>query len=319
MKKYNKLILSIFILLSYSCDDILEEDITNDTVQIISPTQGLEIEGNTVNFHWQALDGADDYRIQVYNQQQQIILDSLISAPNQSLSYILSPGMYQWRIKGENFAYQTPYNFPVDFSVIASEDLTNQTVQLNSPSDNIFINQTNFFFSWESLTYADNYTFELIRNLNGQQIIYQEDDLTNTTLGISGSNFSVDAEYIWKVKAKNNTSETAFSENSLFLDRVAPNQPTLNSPSNEEVITDSNISFNWLNGADTGNVQSTIENTIEISGDFNFSTLLDTAQVTSNNYQLEINENGTYYWRVKAVDAAGNVSDYSSVRSFTRE
>jgi hypothetical protein len=319
MKKYSRVLVGFFVFLGLSCDDVFEEDISDDYMQIIAPLEGHVVEGNTVDFYWRELDGVDDYRIQVYNESQQILLDSLVPSSRLNLRYILDSGSYQWRIRGENFAYETPYTFPVNFEVVPSEDLSNQTVQLSSPSNGIYTNSVDFIFTWESLENADDYTFHLIKVLNGEQTVYQNDDISETSLIISESNFVDDAQYIWKVKGENEVSETNFSERNLFLDRIAPNQPSLNTPNQSEVIESTVINFNWLNGTDTGNVQSSIENVIEISEDFNFSSLVHSSEVSSNNYQYDVANSGTYYWRVRAIDLAGNQSDYSAVRTFVAQ
>jgi len=104
MKRQIKLLTYILIgfTLLYACDDILEEDITNDVVIVTAPTSGQIVQGNVTEFSWQSLDGADEYRLQVLASDQQIITDSIVS--NTSLNLNLLPGQYQWRVKGRNFA-----------------------------------------------------------------------------------------------------------------------------------------------------------------------------------------------------------------------
>ena len=98
MKTLNNTLLIILLFLSFSCDDILEEDITNDNVQTTYPTEGTTFDGNTLQFSWQNLDGADDYRIQIIKNNQIFEIDSLVSA--NTLTITLNPGTYQWRIRG---------------------------------------------------------------------------------------------------------------------------------------------------------------------------------------------------------------------------
>ncbi|WP_353780255.1 hypothetical protein [Winogradskyella sp. 3972H.M.0a.05] len=310
----NCAILILSCVIFTSCDDVFEEDITGDIVQIISPTSGQVIQGNTVVFSWQELDGADDYRIQVINDAQLNVVDSLVTNIT-SIDFILDPGNYNWRIKGENFAYETQYNFPVSFSVEASDDLTNQSVSLLTPTEGFYTNDPNIIFTWNAISTAEDYTVEIIKNLNGLQTVLQQQGITNENLAVNASVFDEDAEYMWKVKAVNSTSETPFSERSLFVDRVQPNQPALNTPLDNELLDDVTVTFNWVNGLDTGNIQSEISNTIEISTDINFSTIIHTDTTTNNTYQYTFDASGIYYWRVKAVDLAQNESDFSISRT----
>lgn len=316
MKKIIKILSLLVIISYYACDDILEEDITDDSIQITYPLEGAVIDGNNVQFSWQHLDGADDYRVQVLNENQTIIVDSLVS--ENQLTYSIGEGSYQWRVKGENFAYETEYTFPVNFSVDISEDLTNQSVILSTPSDNLYTNNTDITFTWNPVVNANSYTFEVLKNNNGQTTIYQESEIANTSSNIDSSLFDVDAEYIWKVKAVNNSSETSYSERSVYIDRVEPNTPVLNTP-NDNSINSSLVTFNWSNGTDTGNIQSSITNTIEIASDINFNTILLSDDTQNNTYQYTFSSTGDYYWRVKAYDSAGNESDNSITRTLTIE
>jgi hypothetical protein len=75
----------------------------------------------------------------------------------------------------------------------------------------------------------------------------------------------------------------------------------------------STVTFNWDNGSDTGNIQSQITNSIEIATDVNFSNIIDTTNTINSNSQYEFTTVGSYFWRVRAVDAASNVSVYSTV------
>lgn len=318
MKTLNKILLLLIIsTLVISCDDILEENITNEMVHVISPSEGTNVKGNTVQFNWEPLDGADEYRVQIMNNNQSLEVDSLINSKT-NFSHILSSGHYQWRIRGENFAYTTPFTFPVKFSVETSEDLSNQSVALSTPSSNLYTNNTNFIFTWEMISTAKTYGFELIKNLNGEQTLIQQPELSSTNFKVEPDVFDEDAEYIWKVKAANETSETAYSQRSLFIDRVAPNQPALASPSDGGATTKT-VSFNWANGADSGNVKSAITNTIQISSDIDFNNIINTSNTGNNTYQYVFINSGTYYWRVKATDAAANKSDFSIVRSILVE
>src|SRR5690606_40883285 len=89
------------ILLLTNCDDIFEEDISDDTMIILSPKKGDVITGNTVTFMWNALEGADNYNVQVSRANTlEIILDSLVG--NTSLTVPFPSGEFEWRVRAEN-------------------------------------------------------------------------------------------------------------------------------------------------------------------------------------------------------------------------
>lgn len=316
MKKIFSTCMFIIPVLFLSCADVLEDDITNDQVTVIYPTQGVVVEGSTTQFSWYAIDGADDYHLQILRENQTTVVDSVIQ--NTLFNYNLNPGVYKWRIKAENFAYTTQYNFPIDFFVEYSNDLSNEILVLSTPSNGMYTNDTNILLTWEALAAAEYYDLMLIKNLNGQETILQETNLTSTSYYLNSNLFDEDAEYIWKVKAVNSISETNYSEYSFFIDRQVPNQPILSSPSDFEIVQ-AVVNFNWINGVDTGNIQSLITNTLDISTDPSFSVIIESVNIENNSYQYTFNNTGTFYWRVRATDLADNESEYSIIRSITVE
>ncbi|GGD07614.1 hypothetical protein [Hyunsoonleella pacifica] len=317
MKTLSKCLL-LFLAIICSCDDILEEDITNDTVQIIYPVANTSFDGNTVRFSWQSLDGADEYRVQITTIDQLNTIDTLV--PSTELKYTLNTGDYQWRVRGENFAYQSAYTFPINFSVKETNDLSGQFVALQSPSENLYTNIPVTIFNWNTINAAESYNFQLIKKTTaGEQTVFQEANIMSNSITIEASVINEDAEYIWKLKAVNTTSESEFSERSLFLDTTAPNQPGLSEPANENTISPSMVTFNWTNGTDTGDLKSEITNTLEIAADSDFNNIVHNANTVNNSLQYEFTTPNTYYWRVIAIDAASNKSDYSIVRSIIVE
>ena len=316
MKAISKVLLGFLCLTFYNCEDILEEDISDDIVFTIYPTEDLIIESNVVNFQWNTLDGADDYRLQIFNTSQVILVDTLISQTQIILP--LNEGNYQWRVRGENSAYQSTYSLPVSFEVNESEDLTSQQVILSSPANNFITNSNNFTLSWNSLSAADYYNLQLINNTLGGTIVFQQNNILANTLTLNSTILSQDGNYTWKIKGVNGVSETVFSSRDFSLDTTLPNQPVNGVPANNSIQTiNQNINFNWSIAADSGIIQSSISYRIEISNDVNFSTILQASNTTTNSFQQLFNSSGDYYWRVRALDAAGNQGSFSNTFKFT--
>lgn len=306
----------IIFLACTSCEDILEEDITNDIINPISPTEGTVIESNVVNFQWNALDGADNYRVQLFDNNQVIVLDSLVSQTN--LSYPIGSGNFKWRVRGENFGYQSTYSLPISFSAILSTNLATQQVLLSSPSNTFYTNTNSINLAWQDLTSADTYSVEVINITNGSTIVYQQSALTATFLNLSNTVFSSDGEYLWKVKAVNATSETPFASRTIFIDRTIPNQPQLSLPANNSIqLINQAITLNWTTAADSGTIQSALNYVIEFSNTNTFTTIIQSSNASTNSLQQTFTSVGDYYWRVKTLDTAGNISTYSSVFKFT--
>lgn len=316
MKRLPKLLLAaIFLLVGISCEDIIEEDISNDTVQIVFPQNNSTVSSNVVNFQWNELDGADKYRIQVFNSTSGIVVDSLVTQTN--FSSPIEAGSYQWRVRGENSAYESNYTFNINFSVIQTSDLTNQQVILSSPSNNLYTNASSLVLDWQDLANADTYTFELLNVTGGNLIVTQQSGLTNSTVTLPAGNLQQEAEYLWRVKAMNNSTNTVFSDRVFYIDRTIPNTPQLTTPNNNSsTAVNQTVSFSWTMASDSGTIQSPISYVIEFSNSSSFSSVIQTTDVSTTAFQQTFTVSGDYYWRVRAKDVAGNIGSNSNIFKF---
>lgn len=320
MKKLMKISVCLLLLSSVACDDVVEENIEDDVVVATYPTQGTIITGNAVTFEWEQLEGADDYRVQVFSEGTQTsVLDSLVEGQN-TLTYVMNPGNFSWRVRGENFAYVTAYNFPIDFEVQASDDLTNQIINIATPSANYFTNNvSNVIVTWDALTNADSYTFEMDKTVNNTTTTeIQDSGLTTTSYSVASAAFNEDGIYTLKVKGLNstNSTETVFSTRLLSLDTQAPNDIGLVSPNEAATVNVSTtVNFSWNIPTDSGTVQSPITYQLELSNDDTFASVFGPAGGTTNTATYSFSTAGTYYWRIKATDEAGNTTISSTNRS----
>lgn len=108
--KYLKYILVMLVF--NSCDDIIEvEDISNKTVTVLAPTNGVLLSNTNITFTWEDVNDAESYTIQIatpsFDNAQQIVLDSTITET--SFSKTLNATSYEWRVKAQNSDYNTVY------------------------------------------------------------------------------------------------------------------------------------------------------------------------------------------------------------------
>lgn len=313
MKIITNFFLTLLGLCLMSCEDILEEDITDSMVTIVSPLENTEVVSNMITFRWNPVKGADNYRLQVYSQDQFIVLDSIISTNN--FTYSLTSGTYQWRIRAENFAYQTSYTFPSRFTLIESDDLSNQLVPLATPSPSIYSKLLIHNFTWSRLTAADSYSFQLLNVTAGNTVIHQVDDITTTNYLLPTGIISQDGEYTWRVKALNSTNETEtqYSSRTLYIDTTPPGLSQNSLPlNNANVTVNTSVNFQWNAPSNIGPVNAPLKYNIQIASDSGFNSILQTADLTTATYSYSFSSTGTYYWRVKAIDTANNEGNYNS-------
>lgn len=311
MKTINKIIFALLALSIISCDDVFEEDISNDIIETTSPKDDATIESNVVNFKWNELDGAKKYRLQVLDLEETVVFDSLVS----QTSFIcpLEPGSYSWKVRGENFAYESEYSETSTFSIVTTADLANQQVILSSPDNNIYKNTTSVTLKWQKLDAATSYNVEVVNTSTGESV-YTAESIAETTVVLSSTDLKQDAVYQWKIRGINSTSQTTqVSTRNFMIDTVVPNVPQNSLPATNATITNNvSTAFTWVSPSDTGTVQSPLLYTIEFSTTNTFTTLLFTTNNASTSYQYTFTAIGDYYWRIKTSDSAGNISAYSS-------
>ena len=109
----------VLILFAISCEEIImEQDISNEKVLLLAPSNNAILTAGTGSFNWDAVKGADKYRLQIaipnFTAANQMVLDTLIS--NTNFSKNLTVNTYQWRVKAINSAYETAYSVH-DFTV----------------------------------------------------------------------------------------------------------------------------------------------------------------------------------------------------------
>ncbi len=108
-----KLVLIFYFLIGLTaCDDITEVDnITDQTITILAPTNESVLNSANLSFSWEALEGVENYRLQIatpnFENAAQIVEDTLITRAN--FNKTLDASNYEWRIKGVNAEHETAY------------------------------------------------------------------------------------------------------------------------------------------------------------------------------------------------------------------
>ncbi len=109
-----KTIALIIIISTFSCEEIInEQNITNDTIHLVAPTENVLLKTNEkIVFNWEALNGTTAYKLQIatpnFRNATQLFTDTLIQRTDFSIES-LPISAYEWRVKGMNSAYETVF------------------------------------------------------------------------------------------------------------------------------------------------------------------------------------------------------------------
>jgi hypothetical protein len=139
------------------------------------------------------------------------------------------------------------------------------------------------------------------------------DNIYTPTMALADENYS------WRVRATDNAGNIGAWSSvwTLLIDTVPPAAPDLLSPADGENLVDNTPLLDWSDVVDPSGVSYDLF----IATDNEFTLIiLQKIGLTTSQYELDPSEalsENTYYWRVRAVDGAGNVGDNSTYRSFT--
>jgi hypothetical protein len=296
-------------LLIISCEEILlEQDITNKTVEIIAPAGGTVVGSPDVTFNWTALEGASFYHLQIatpdFVAPQQLITDSIVEG--NFYFQELTENEYEWRVNALNSGYHTSYA-SAPFGVNVPGDFSDQHVNLYSPSDNYLSQTRSVALNWEEIENATVYRIQILKE--GQLVDEKTTAQTNFQMEMA------EGEFIWRVRAENEFNTTFYSERNIFIDTEKPNTPQLLNPVDNLELSTTAVAFQWfreeINGSDE-------VDSLFIFKDIELNQLVEKDQVTTSHSTI-LERGETYYWLMKSYDAAGNIGDQSSVFSFSIE
>lgn len=323
MRKYIIFMLCLMGVL-HSCTDIFEEEIDDEEVILLAPSDLLRTKVIQHTFWWEEVEAANEYRFQMvsphFDTIEKLVMDTLVTT--NSFSYSMRPGRYQWRVRGENSNSATPYS-TATLIIDSTLDISSQQIELLSPLNGKASNDVSQVFEWQGIYNADHYSFELRRNSETGSLLEDADNLLETYYEY---NFDEEGLFYWKVQAYNESSNTStpFSSQSLLIDTTVPNVAELSNPDDFEIIsvnTDDLYTLEWT-------AQQADSNESEVSAwlyvsNVNSSSFTGINPVvlpvnsTNMSHTLELDFTGDYYWKVKIVDDAGNESSFSETNRFT--
>ena len=313
MKTISKIYLTFFCFAILACTkDFITKDISKNSITILAPANNLSTPNNAITFWWEHMEGADKYTLQIvkpdFSSVQQLILDTNIIGDK--FNFTLTPGTYQWRIKGVNNAGSTQY---VTYNLIidTTSNLSSQLIIPIAPVDNYLTGTKTIAFSWNSLSSADNYQLQI---LNSSSTIIKDTTTTNNYLTTSLTTGGV---YTWKIRAFNAFSISQYNSLLTFtIDVTPPVASVINYPSNSSFVKDTTY-LKW-----TRSSSDTWYDSLYVSIDSAFSSVISASKVYATKLKISslsstIPVSSNYYWwRVRSVDSVGNKSGYSNQLKF---
>ncbi|GEM_PF-2718649 len=275
---------------------------------LVAPVDAAVNQATSPTLIWNAVPGADTYRLQVSVSNTfttTVYNDSTRSSTFQAISGLAVGTTYYWRLNAKNVAGTSSYSTVWSFTTI----VVPAAPVLVAPANAALNQATNPTLIWNAVPGADTYRLQVSTSNTFGTTVYNDSTRSSTSQGISG--LAVATTYYWRLNAKNVAGTSVYSTVWSFTTVTPPAAPVLVAPLDaaQNQPTSLTLSWNASLGADTYRLQVSTSNTFATTV-FNDSTITGTSQPITG---LVIGTN--YYWRVNAKNTAGT-SAYAS-RRFT--
>ncbi len=280
--------------------------------QIFSPYEGETDINTDLGISWlDTISGITNYEIQLdissnFNSSQ--IISQLVSFDNNSLVFYTQLSyneIYYWRIRVINDYDSSLWSSTKSFKILNKVNLVYPEVNANNQYPKITLR-------WESLPGAKSYDYQIdtISTFNGALISGFLDNTSYFTNAII-DNLKFGQKYYWRIRAKNNSGISAWSEIRSF---TITNTIRLISPEDNANNIDILPIFNWENVPGINDYILQYDS-LENFGN-NVSIILKDTLNGSYEIPSPLIYNTKYYWRIRGKNNL-ELTNWSNIWEFT--
>jgi len=308
------IVLFFTVLLTNSCKDILEEDITESTLMINYPSDGFRSSTRNMEFNWEQLDGASSYSIRIvtpdFANMESIVLDTTLNST--SLFYVMPDvGVYEWSIQALNHGYLTDTIWYRSF-IVDSVDFTQETVELLTPAN---LERTGTFdvdFTWRKFPNVDGYRIEIgDPDFNSGFLLQQ--DVTATSFSYT---FDSIGNYEWRVIAFDvngyeSLDDKIYTVNVDTTPIIDIPKPILISPTDGDSVNLGNAWFSWASNNQITQGDSLLIYRDSLATDLVAASVEELMADSLSHFE---SDSVDLYWTVRSYDQYGNLSPKAEIR-----
>ncbi|HEX8577565.1 MAG TPA: hypothetical protein VF677_14860 [Flavobacterium sp.] len=171
---------------------VSNDDFQSNTVTLTSPANNLITNVASQNLTWQAVIGAVNYQLQVYDNANTIVLDQTVTATG--YNYIFPQGTLQWRVRASNGTQQTLFS---SRSIVTDTTVPNTPALIN-PANAGTVTSGNVSFQWSRTPVAGSVERDIIYIYTNSQLTILHSE-TQTTSPYAATLPS--GTYYWKVQS----------------------------------------------------------------------------------------------------------------------
>jgi hypothetical protein len=276
----------------------------------LSKPANAAVVSGTPTFTWlaSASAGAARYQFQ-YDNNSNFASPTFTSAELAVLSLTppsITPGAYSWRVRAKDAAGNwSAWSAARAITVQPGVPLAPALI---APVNALVTNDTTPTFTWNAVTYGNTYQFVIS---NTTTFVVKLRSFTGAAGILSYTSTALPAgTYYWHARAVNVKSVAGpwSAVRSFTIDLTPPAAPVLSKPATGAQVTGT-PAFTWLAAATAVSYQFQYDDSAGFASPNYTSAELTTLTLTPPAMPA-----GSYSWRVRAKDAAGNWSAWSTAR-----
>ncbi|MCU0452203.1 MAG: FG-GAP-like repeat-containing protein [Bacteroidetes bacterium] len=279
-----------------------------DAPTLVTPSSGAGNQPVTVNFAWNAVARAAQYRLEVSTQlsfSPLVFVDSLITTTTRqvALSYATE---YYWRVSARNAGGSGAYSPTQSFTTIVQQP---GLPELIAPDSAVTGTPVNVELRWRGAPRAASYQLQVSTVANFSTTVTSPAGLTDTVYALGP--LQNDTEYFWRVNASNAGGTTSYTPPWRFRTIVAtPDAPSLVAPASGAGDQPVTVTFSWNAVARAEHYRLEVSTQPTVTPLFFVDSM-----ITTTTRQVTLSYGTTYYWRVRARNAGGS-GPYSPTQGF---
>ncbi|HPY80865.1 MAG TPA: hypothetical protein PK548_03380, partial [Bacteroidales bacterium] len=303
-----KIILQFFFLIIFF--HVAPSFASLSTPTLSSPSNGSSNQNARITLSWNSVSNATNYEYKISTDAQMLnATTAIVSSSSATISNLFFSTTYYWQVRAlktsnpaDSSAWSPIWNFTV----------SNGVISLSSPSNNAMNQNPNVTLSWNSMTGATYYDYELDTTPNFNSPHLLSGSRSSSYSSFSTSNLLFGKKYYWRVRARHTNDIADWSTTWNFTVRTGP--ITLSSPSNGSINQNINVTLSWntVSGINYYDYQ------LDTTPNFNSPILISSYRTSSYSSWSTSNLffGKTYYWRIRARHATDTMP-WSATWSFT--
>ena len=251
------------------------------------------------------------YRVQVARDSAftDVVRDNWVTENSWEVTPALPDNVYYWKVMArDNAGNEGPWSDVWSFRVLATRPAI---PTLLSPANGSWTEDNRPTLRWTAVSDPTGIRYVLqVDNDNAfSPPVYENDNLTENSHRLPVA--LREGVYYWRVKAVSGIGlQSDWSEVWTFgVDNSIPSPPVIVSPAAGENLNDNRPLLVWQHVADPSGVKYDVQ--VDNDNDFSSPAVRENL-IENENFRITAGlPDGTWYWRVRAVDGAGHASSWS--------